>query len=129
MTTSDIEEVASDVFLSLWNNAEKVDAKKLKAYLGSIARNKSKDKLRELDVSLHIEDDIILLSDGTPEVMFIEKEQQLIIKKAILTLICCRQFEGMPAIYYTKNNILLSHYTLLAIPTINKETVLKYDWR
>lgn len=86
MTASDIEEVASDVFLSLWNNAERVDAKKLKAYLGSIARNKAKDKLRELDIALHIEDDMIFVSDTTPEDMIIEQEQQLLVKTAILSM-------------------------------------------
>jgi RNA polymerase sigma factor, sigma-70 family len=86
MTASDIEEVASDVFLTLWNNAEKIDAKKLKAYLGSIARNKAKDKLRELDIALHIDDNVILLPNATPEDVMIEQEQQSLIKKAILSM-------------------------------------------
>ena len=59
MTAPDIEEVASDVFFALWRNAEKVEERKLKAYLGSIARSKAKDKLRELDIALHIEDDLV----------------------------------------------------------------------
>lgn len=89
MAAPDIEEVASDTFLALWNNSDKVDAKKLKAYLGSIARNKAKDKLRELDISVsveHIEDDIIFVSDASPEEVFLEKEQQLSVKKAILSM-------------------------------------------
>ena len=86
LTAPDIEEVASDVFFALWINAEKVHEKKLKAYLGSIARNKAKDKLRELDTTLRLEDDIILVSDDTPEDTFIEQEQQLLVKKAVLSM-------------------------------------------
>ena len=86
MTAPDIEEAASDVFLALWKNAERVDVKKLKAYLGSIARNKAKDKLRELSTALYIEDDIIIVSDATPEDTLIERELQLSVKKAVLSL-------------------------------------------
>jgi RNA polymerase sigma-70 factor (ECF subfamily) len=89
MAVSDIEEVASDVFLALWKNSDKVVEKKLKAYLGSIARNKAKDKLRELNMSVHIEhieDDIIFVSDTSPENVFIEKERQHVVKTAILSM-------------------------------------------
>jgi len=86
MTAPDIEEVASDVFFALWRNTEKVEERKLKAYLGSIARSKAKDKLRELDIALHIEDDLILVSDTTPEGTFNEQEQQLLVKKAVLSM-------------------------------------------
>ena len=86
MTAPDMEEAASDVFLALWKNAERIDAKKLKAYLGSIARNKAKDKLRESDMTLHIEDDIVIVSDITPEDALIEREQQLSVKKAVMSM-------------------------------------------
>jgi hypothetical protein len=37
MAYEDVEEVTADVFTALWQNAEKAQAAKLKAYLGSIA--------------------------------------------------------------------------------------------
>ena len=67
MTPLDVEEVASDVFLTLWENTEKVDADKLKAFLGSVARNKAKNKLRELGTEVFLEDDVIVISSDTPE--------------------------------------------------------------
>ena len=47
MSVSDTEEVASDVFFALWENADKVKSGSVRGYLGSIARNKAKNKFRE----------------------------------------------------------------------------------
>jgi DNA-directed RNA polymerase specialized sigma24 family protein len=47
MTDADIEEAVSDVFLILWHNSKKVMQGKLKAYLGGLARNKVKEKMRK----------------------------------------------------------------------------------
>ena len=50
-TNEDVEEVVSDVFISLWNTAERIDYEKytsIKAYIGMIARNKAKDKIRAI---------------------------------------------------------------------------------
>ncbi|MDR1158481.1 MAG: hypothetical protein LBK75_09320 [Oscillospiraceae bacterium] len=52
MTVSDVEEVTSDVFLAFWSNADKVKPDKIKAYLGGVARNKAKNKIRELGQDL-----------------------------------------------------------------------------
>ena len=49
----DVEEVSSDVFLVLWQNADTVQEGKLKAYLGAVARNKAREKLRSLGGSSH----------------------------------------------------------------------------
>ena len=46
LTTSDIEEVVADSFLSLWNNADKVQPESLKGYLCCIAKNNAKNKIR-----------------------------------------------------------------------------------
>ena len=53
----DVEEVASDVFLVLWQNAAAVQEGKLKAYLGAVARNKAREKLRSLGGELPLEED------------------------------------------------------------------------
>lgn len=48
LSTADIEEVASDTFIALWYNREKIQEDKLKGYICCIAKNKAKDKLRAM---------------------------------------------------------------------------------
>ena len=48
MSNADVEEVASDVFLALWENAEKVNSGSVRGYLGAVARNKAKNKFRDV---------------------------------------------------------------------------------
>ena len=45
LTKEDMEEVISDVFVTLWKNTDKIIEGKLKGYLCSIARTKTLDKL------------------------------------------------------------------------------------
>ena len=78
LTSEDIEETVSDVFYALWQNAEKVRHGKLKAYLGAIARNTAKNKLRSLHNTLPLEDDVLHFptqEDG-PEAASLKKELQ-----------------------------------------------------
>ena len=86
MSAADIEEVISDVFLSLWNNTEKVQETKLKAYLGSIARSRAKNKLRELSDTLPMDDDIIIISPSTPEGDLLKAEEAALVRNAVLSL-------------------------------------------
>ena len=44
LSTSDMEEVTSDTFITLWYNREKIQADKLKGYLCCIAKNKAKEE-------------------------------------------------------------------------------------
>lgn len=48
LTKEDIEEVTADVFVILWNNAEKVQEGKLKGYLCSIAKTRALNKIKSL---------------------------------------------------------------------------------
>ncbi len=51
LSIEDKEEVLSDVFIAIWYKAHTIDSNRLtclKSYIGAIARNKSKNKLREL---------------------------------------------------------------------------------
>ena len=72
----DIEETVSDVFFSLWNHAGKVQPGKLKAYLGAIARNTAKNKLRSLQLTLPLEEDVLELPEpaSEPEAETLRKE-------------------------------------------------------
>ena len=64
LSTSDIEEVSADVFITLWNNADNFQNENLKGYLCSIAKNKAKNKLREIK-PIHIVDieDTVIFDD------------------------------------------------------------------
>lgn len=46
LNTTDMEEIVSDTFISLWYNREKVQPDKLKGYICCIAKNKAKNKLK-----------------------------------------------------------------------------------
>jgi RNA polymerase sigma-70 factor (ECF subfamily) len=59
MSEQDIEETIADVFITLWNNAENIQADSVKSYLGVTARNKAINKLRELHITIDIEDNDI----------------------------------------------------------------------
>lgn len=98
MTDADIEEVASDVFLILWRNSEKVMPGKLKAFLGALARNKAKEKMRKANQNILLDDDLILISDENPERDFSAKEQARFIRLALLK---------MP---YPEREIFIRHY-------------------
>lgn len=98
MTASDIEEVSSDVFLTLWSNAGKARPDKLKAYLGGIARNKAKEKMRSIGLEVPLDEDLILISDVDLELDFEAREQAKFIRCALL------------AMQYPDREIFLRHY-------------------
>jgi len=84
LTREDIEETASDVFFALWQNAGNV--KKIKAWLGATARNKAKNKLREIRTDLPLDDDI--LPDDIKEIedAILENYERQAVKDAILSM-------------------------------------------
>lgn len=61
LSTSYIEELVADTFIALWNNAENFQDENIKGYLCSIAKNKAKNKLREIKPVqlIDIEDTVI----------------------------------------------------------------------
>lgn len=61
----DVEEVVSDAFLALWDNAGRLIPGKTRAYLARTVRNKAINRLRELGGELPLEEDALLL---TPDV-------------------------------------------------------------
>ena len=77
MTPQDAEEVVSDVFLAAWEQPGALRAGKLKAWLGAVARNKAKNKLRDLDGDLPLEEDVLILPD-TDDPLEKEEERRLV---------------------------------------------------
>lgn len=73
----DIEEIISDVFLTLWNNQEKLDnSKNLSSYIAGITKNLIKKKQRDRKVFENIEDyeEQMIISEKI-DLYFEEQEQ------------------------------------------------------
>ena len=62
MTDADVEEVVSDVFLTLWNHPGDPDRGSLKGYLAAITRNKARDRLRRFHIEIPLENDFLEIS-------------------------------------------------------------------
>ena len=86
MGRSDVEEVCSDVFLALWQNAGKILPLHLKGYLGRIARNMALKKLRQRKRELPLEDDILILEEDSLFERLAEKDRVVLVRKALLSL-------------------------------------------
>lgn len=86
MDVSDVEEVASDVFLALWQNAGKIRPFSVKGYLGAIARNMAKNKLRQCGFDLPLEEQILIVDELTPEKQIQRKELSAAVRSAVLAM-------------------------------------------
>ncbi len=82
----DVEEVASDVFLALWNNADAVEEGKLKAWLAAVTRNTAKNKLRSNHLAMPLEDDYFILNVPDVEDELLEQELQTLTREAVASL-------------------------------------------
>ena len=86
MGNSDVEEVAADVFYTLWKNAEKVNESSVKGYLGCVARNKAKNKLRETGHSFTYEDEFNITEEMSLEDQCLEAELKTAVKTAVASM-------------------------------------------
>ena len=59
MSPEDCEETASDVFLAAWEQAPDLRPGHVKGWLGAVARNKAKNKLRQRNQTLPLMEDIL----------------------------------------------------------------------
>lgn len=108
MDMADVEEVASDVFFALWENARKVYS--VKGYLGTVARNMAKNKLRSLGWDLALDERMLVVAGDNPETALEEKEKAKAVKRAVLR---------MP---HPEREIFLRHYYYCQkIETISRE--------
>ena len=86
MSYADLEEVDADVFVALWKNARQVRPGSVKSWLGSVARNLAKNKLRTLGRDLPLEEDVITLSGDAPEDEVERRERQRLVTEAVLRM-------------------------------------------
>lgn len=61
LQAEDVEEIAADVFLTLWSHADAVEEGRLKSYLAAITRNLAKNRLRYLHLTVPLEDEYMLI--------------------------------------------------------------------
>ena len=66
-TREDVEELAADVFFSLWEHAQTVMPGKLKPWLGAVSRNRARDFLRKVKPVLPMEEDVLTIPTDSPE--------------------------------------------------------------
>lgn len=83
LSGQDAEELLSDVFLALWDNAKKLRPGKLRAYLGTLARNKTKNALRRRGEVLSLEEDVIPVSPSDPEGECVRAEDGKLLRRAL----------------------------------------------
>lgn len=81
----DIEEITADVFISVWQNAEKINliGNSMKSYLGAIARNKTKTVLYSKKVELLPLNEDILFTDILMSDEIAEKETYELVNRTI----------------------------------------------
>lgn len=88
LSTEDIEELAAEAFLKLWNSVQNIEPKKgsLKNYLGAIARNEARSRIRCLRPVLPMEEDYLTQADQKMQQELERKEQGELIRKTLLFL-------------------------------------------
>ena len=83
----DVEELLSDVFLTLWTHREELDGdKSLKAWLATVARNRAFNRLRDRREELPLEEDALLLSPDSPHVEAEQGELREVLSRALGSL-------------------------------------------
>ncbi len=87
MSPEDGEEVASDVFLAAWEQADDLRPGRVKAWLGAVARNKAKNKLRQTGRALPLEEDALELPGPDDPAGELERaEERALVRRAVDSL-------------------------------------------
>lgn len=87
MPKEDAEEVVSDVFLTAWERAGDLKPGFVKQWLGAVARNKAKNRLRIMGHDLPLEEDVLEIPDECTPVTKAEKaEERKQVRKAVNSL-------------------------------------------
>lgn len=81
-TSQDVEELSSDVFVALWENAEKLqDDSDLKYWLAVVARNASIKRQKKFKYTETLEENLIF--DSSPEGKIEQEEQIRLVRIAV----------------------------------------------
>ena len=86
MCTADVEEVVADVFYILWNKSDSVVAGSVRGFLGCVARNKAKNKLREMSLEVSLEEEFLISEDLSLEEHCCEESVRSLVREAVMAL-------------------------------------------
>ncbi len=86
MSRSDVEEVTSDVFVTLWKSSERLIPLNIKGYLSRVARSLALHKLREKTDELPLEDDILVLEEDSVIDKLDQQERDRIVREAVFSM-------------------------------------------
>ena len=86
MSHEDVEEVTSDVFVTLWRSADKLYPLNLKGYLSRVARSLSMQKLRDKTSELPLDEDILILDEDSEFDRLAKEEQDEMIRNAVYSM-------------------------------------------
>lgn len=86
LTEEDIEETAADVFFTLWEQSGAVRPGAVRPYLGSVARNKALQRLRNAGKTVPLEDDVLEISAGNPQREIEREELNRTVREAVLAM-------------------------------------------
>jgi len=83
LQSEDVEELVSDVFLCLWEKADTVRPGSLRSWLAAVTRNRAKDRLRRLRLSVPLEEDALSLACEGPEESSVRQEIGRLAREAV----------------------------------------------
>ena len=86
MTEEDVEEAASDVFLALWEQADCVSLSTVRPWLGGVARNKARQKLRDRGLTLSLDEDLLVVDGADLEEDLAREERDRLVRAAVLSM-------------------------------------------
>ena len=79
-------EDVEDVFVTLWRSAEKLYPLNLKGYLSRVARSLSMQKLRDKEIELPLDEDILILDDDSEFDRVAKEEQDDMVRNAVYSM-------------------------------------------
>lgn len=83
---ADAAALVSDIFYTLWLNAEKICPGRLKGYLSAIARSRTLNALRKQGRELSLEDDCISIFSPAPDEELERREEYAALRRALDTM-------------------------------------------
>ena len=86
MTEEDVEETASDVFLTLWEQANCITLSTVRPWLGGVARNKARQKLRDRGLTLSLDEDLLVVDGADLEEALAREERDRLVREAVLAM-------------------------------------------
>lgn len=102
----DIEEIATDTFLIVWKNNEKLDEEKLmSSYIAGIVRNLVKEKLRKANINSDISDYENVLQDSKKIDMICEEREKISIIENTLSKMKEEDIHIFNLFYYSNMKI------------------------